>query len=74
MNVIGHNHVIARSEPRVNLMKVPPKGLHRLAEARELWPRLLIDELRQHLRAPGNGECDEEELYAPMIEIELHLL
>ena len=55
-------------------MKVPPKGLHRLAEPRELRPRLFIDEPRQHLRAPGNGEGDEEELHATMIEVEFHQL
>ena len=34
MNVIGHNHVIARSKPRVDFMKVTPKSFHRLAEPR----------------------------------------
>ena len=72
--MIGHDHVIARSKPGVDLVKVSPKGLHRLAERRQLGARLLIDKPRENLRSPGNGEGDKEELYAAVVEVKLHNL
>ena len=72
VNVVGHDHEVARRERGVEAVHSPPKHPHAFARARQPRPRLALDEAREHGPPPLHAEREEEELPTATGEREAH--
>lgn len=72
MALSWHDHEVADRRRRERAVKGNKRCLYQLAERQQLGAMLFVDQSREQLATPDQGDRNEEELQAAVVVVEFH--